>query len=85
MEKLYLPVVDITAVVASVIASVILIPLLIKNCMDLLKASLSMFGDFKLTSCLSMVSTFFYGPDLQNLISFRVHQGVSTVLCTLPW
>ena len=81
---MYLPVVDVTVVEASVIASVILIPLLIKYYMDLLKVSLSMFGDFKLTSCLSMVSTFFCGPDVQNLISFRVHQGVSTVLCTLP-
>ena len=58
MEKLSLPVVDITVVEASVIASVILIPLLIKYCMDLSKASVSMFGDFKLTSSLSVVSTF---------------------------
>ena len=57
MEKLYLPVVDITAVEAYVTTLGILTPLLIKYSMDLLKASLSMFGDFKLTSRLFMVST----------------------------
>ena len=56
-ENLWLPVVDITAVEASVTTSVILIPLLIRYSMDLLKASLSMLGDFKLTSRLSIVST----------------------------
>ena len=56
MEKLYVPVVDITAVEGSVTTSVILVPLLIKYFMDLLKASLSMLGDFKLTSRLSIIS-----------------------------
>ena len=55
-EKLLLPVVDITAVEASVTTSVILMPQLIRYSMDVLKASLSMLGDFKLTSRLSIVS-----------------------------